>query len=151
GWFESGQPIKATGDVIATPLTSGENVTQATISHDGKYFVYSSHDGDRSSLFLQAIDRSSRSEILPRSAGFIGNLTFSPDDKTIYFVRSLAAPAENGLFRIPVSGGPPVRVLETNSSPVSFSADGSKAVFVRPNPNGNGLEQIVQTSIDGSG
>jgi DNA-binding winged helix-turn-helix (wHTH) protein len=130
GWFERNESAKTVSDVIVTPLTSGENVTQTTISHDGKFFVYSDFDGDISRLVLQAVDRSSRSEILPRFAGQISNLSFTPDDTQIYFVVSGIVAGAEGLYRISVKGGAPVRLLETITSSVSFSADGSKMVFV---------------------
>jgi Tol biopolymer transport system component/DNA-binding winged helix-turn-helix (wHTH) protein len=151
GWFERNESAKTVSDVIVTPLTSGENVTQTTISHDGKFFVYSDFDGDISRLVLQAVDRSSRSEILPRFAGQISNLSFTPDDTQIYFVVSGIVAGAEGLYRISVKGGAPVRLLETITSSVSFSADGSKMVFVRSSPNGDGREQIVESSLDGSG
>ena len=148
---ERSETPKPAADVLVTPLTSGENVTQTTISHDGKHFVYSDFDGDQSRLVLQAVDRSSRSEILPRFAGRIENLSFTPDDTEIYFVVFTTSAEDNGLYRISVSGGSPIKVLSTYTSPVSFSADGSKMVFVRINPNDAGREQIVEASADGSG
>jgi len=151
GWFAPTDPPKPASDVIVTPLTSGENVTQTTISHDGKFFVYSDYDGDRSRLVLEAVDRSSKSEILPRFAGRIENLSFTPDNAEIYFNASDMSAADNGLYRISVNGGSPVKVLDTMTSPVSFSADGSKMVFVRANPKSDGREQIVETSNVGSG
>lgn len=151
GWFSSGEPPKAAADVLITPLTSGENVTQTTISHDGKFLVYSDYDGDTSRLVLQTVDRSSRSEILPRFAGQIENLSFTPDDTQIYFDVSGIVSGAEGLYRISVKGGAPVRLIDTIASPVSFSADGSKMVFVRSSPESGGRQQIVETSADGSG
>lgn len=151
GWFRGDEPTKTSADVIITPLTSGENVTQTTISHDGKFIVYSDYDGDTSRLVLQAVDRSSRSEILPRFAGQISNLSFTPDDTQIYFVVSEIVEGAEGLYRISIKGGAPVRLLPTIASPVSFSADGSKMVFVRANPDDGGRMQIVETAADGSG
>ena len=134
GWFAGSDTPKPAADVVVTPLTSGENVTQTTISHDGKYFVYSDYDGDHSRMVLQAVDRSSRSDILPSLTGQIENLSFTPDDREIYFVVAGALAEDNGLYRISVNGGSPKKVLQSITSPVFFSADGLKMVFVRPTP-----------------
>lgn len=145
------EPQKPAAEVIVTPLTSGENVTQTTISHDGKHFVYSDYDGDDCRLILQATDRSSRSEIISRFAGQIQNLSFTPDDTEVYFVVSGKSADDDGLYKISVNGGSPVKVLQTVTSPVSFSADGSKMVFVRNGPDAAGHKQVVQASLDGLG
>ena len=144
-------PQKPAAEVIVTPLTSGENVTQTTISHDGMHFVYSDYDGDDCRLILQATDGSSRSEIISRFAGQIQNLSFTPDDTEVYFVVSGKSAGDDGLYKISVKGGSPVKVLRTVTSPVSFSSDGSKMVFVRNGPSDGGRMQVVQASADGSG
>jgi len=145
------EPQKSAAEVIVTPLTSGENVTQTTISHDGKHFAYSDYDGNDCRLILQATDRSSRSEIISRFPGQIQNLSFTPDDMEIYFVISGKSADDDGLYKISVNGGSPLKVLQTVTSPVSFSADGSKMVFVRSGPDASGRQQIVESAPDGSG
>jgi DNA-binding winged helix-turn-helix (wHTH) protein/Tol biopolymer transport system component len=150
GWLSTRSVMKPSNEVIVTPLTSGENVTVSTISHNGKYLLYSDYDGERSRLVLQAVDRSSKSEILPRFEGPIGYLSFTPDDTEIFFGVAGKSAQEDGVYRISVNGGAPVRILETPTSPVSFSADGSKIVFIRPRPS-DGRDQIVEASADGTG
>jgi DNA-binding winged helix-turn-helix (wHTH) protein/Tol biopolymer transport system component len=150
GWLSTRSIIKPSNEVIVTPLTSGENVTVSTISHNGKYLLYSDYDGERSRLVLQAVDRSSKSEILPRFDGPIGYLSFTPDDTEVFFAVAGKSAQEDGVYRISVDGGAPVRILETPTSPVSFSADASKIVFVRPSPS-DGRDQIVEASADGTG
>ena len=136
-------------DVIITPLTSGENVTQATISHAGTIFAYSEYDGEDSRLIVQAVNGSSRADILSKFTGKIENLSFTPDDKELYFDVS-GSSRGNGLYRVSAGGGAPVKILDGPTSPVSFSADGSEMVFVRSSPSGNGHAQIVRASVDGS-
>jgi len=150
GWLGAASVRKQPAEIIVTPLTSGENVTESTISHNGKYLLYSDYDGDSSRLVLQAVDRSSQSDILPRFEGWIGNLSFTPDDTAIFFAVSGTSAKDDGLYRISVNGGSPVRILESPTSPVSFSPDGSKMVFKRPSPL-DGRDQIVEASADGTG
>jgi Tol biopolymer transport system component len=133
------------------PLTSGENVTQTTISHDGKYFAYVDYDGQYSRLRLQAVDQSSRAEIMPPLEAPVLNLSFSPDDRQLYYVISGSSLTNNGLYRIPVKGGLPTKLLDTVTSPVSFSLSSNEMLFVRANPEDGTQQQIVTTSADGSG
>jgi TolB protein len=84
----------------------------------------------------------------PESGGFIGT-TFSPDGEQIYYVTLYAknnfVPA---LFRIPVLGGTPTKVLDRVFSPVGFSMDGKQFAFVRKN---QGDMELLVANTDGSG
>lgn len=141
---------QSVSEVIVTPLTSGENVSQTTISHNGKYFAYVDYDGQSSRLRLQAIDQSLRSEVLPPVEAQIQNLSFSPDDTQIYYVSPGKDEQNHGLFRIPVKGGIPTKLLDTVTSPVSLSTDGTQMLFVRVSPDDATRQEIVLASADGS-
>jgi len=147
-----GELQQSVSEVIVMPLTSGENVTETTISHDGKFFAYVDYDGRYSRLRLQAVDQSSRSEIMPPIEAQVHNLSFSPDDKQIYYVISGSSELNNGLCRIPAKGGLPANLLDNAASPVSFSLKGTEMLFVRPSPDDGMHQQIVTASAaDGSG
>src|SRR5262249_51175495 len=58
-------------------------------------------------------------------------LTFSPDSERIYYVARTAGDEPGTLYRIAVVGGSPQRVKDIIDSPISFSPDGKKFVFMR--------------------
>jgi len=142
------QPRSAS-DAVIVPLTNGENTTETTVARDGRFFAYVDFDGDVSRLRLQSLAKPGSTDIIPPFKGRIGELTFSPDSSEIYFVAYGETPFKNQLFRIPVRGGIPTRIIENIDQAVSFSPDGSEIVFVRPLADPQ-RESIVIAGTDGS-
>jgi len=130
---------------------SGEDINgQVTISPDGRYVVFGANDArQQASLWIRQVSTNSLVRLVPpESGGFVGT-TFSPDGEHIYYVTLFAknnfVPA---LFRIPVLGGSPTKVLDRVFSPIGFSMDGKQFAFVRKNPDS--IELII-ANTDGSG
>ena len=130
---------------------SGEDINgQVTISPDGKYVVFGANDAkQQASLWIRQVSTNSLVRLVPpESGGFVGT-TFSPDGEQIYYVTLFAknnfVPA---LFRIPVLGGSPIKVLDRVFSPIGFSTDGKQFAFVRKNQDN--MELIV-ANTDGTG
>ena len=121
------------GEVSLTPLTNGNAVLDATISPDGKYFVYHEQAKNEQHLWLQQVGQTGRIEIIPPAERLIGSKTFSTNGKFIYFVSKEKTDAQYSLYRVPTLGGPVTKVLTNMWSPVSFSPDGSEMAFVRYN------------------
>jgi Tol biopolymer transport system component/DNA-binding winged helix-turn-helix (wHTH) protein len=119
------------GEVSLTPLTNGNAVLDATISPDGKYFVYHEQAKNEQHLWLQQVGQTGRIEIIPPAERLIGSKTFSTNGKFIYFVSKEKTDAQYSLYRVPTLGGPVTKVLTNMWSPVSFSPDGSEMAFVR--------------------
>jgi Tol biopolymer transport system component len=84
----------------------------------------------------------------PQNGGYIAT-TFSPDGEMIYYVgvmeRDQFVPT---LYRVPVLGGTPVKVLDHVFSAIGFSRDGNQFAFVRQNPDNTSL---MVANTDGSG
>ena len=119
------------GELTITSLTNGEDVNDATISPDGKYFVYHSQDGAAARLWLQQTGQSNRVEIAPLFAGSIYGKTFTPDGQFIYFTAAENPGAPTALYRVPALGGAPTKILTDTGAHVSFSPDGREMVFSR--------------------
>jgi Tol biopolymer transport system component/DNA-binding winged helix-turn-helix (wHTH) protein len=147
-WLKPPGNTARRGDLTILSLTNGEAVFDATVSPDGKYFVYHSPDGNVSHLWLQQVGQSSRVEILPPFRGEISGKTFTPDSKFIYFVAQERSANTASLYRVPTLGGAAAKILTDIASPVSFSPDGKQIVFVRR--SGNQTSLIVVAS-DGNG
>ncbi len=147
---------KVFGPARMTALTTGGKISgedingQVTISPDGKYVVCAANDtNQQASLWIRQISTNSLVRLVPpENGGYLGT-TFSPDGEMIYYVATLE---RNGfvptLYRIPVLGGTPTKVLDRVFSPVGFSKDGARFAFVRKNQEDMSL---MVANTDGSG
>ena len=138
--------------VQMTKLTDSGRVSAVAISPDGRYVAYARHQGQEGmeeSLWLREIATGSEVQILPSGTGFHG-LTFAPDGRHIYFVRSDEKdPFFKYLYSIPASGGFARKLITDIDSPVSFSPDTNHFVYERCIPPRNDIEVKV-ANADGS-
>ncbi|HJU55442.1 MAG TPA: protein kinase [Pyrinomonadaceae bacterium] len=131
-----------------TRLTNHGKATQAAISPDGKYFVYVLSDAGRQSLWLRQTSAANDTQIVaPEPVGFFG-VTFSRDGSELYYVVKASDPGR--LYRIPVLGGTPVKLLERIDCPISFSPDGKQFTFVRGDYPNRGESGLFIANADGS-
>ena len=149
-WLNRAEPPAHFADVRLTRLTNSGNAIDATISPDGKYIVYVLSDRSRQSLYIRQVSTANDKEIVPPApVGYFG-ITFSPDGTELYYaIKSNLS--EGTLYRIPVLGGIPVKVLERIDAPVSFSPDGKQFALIRGNYPNQGESAIVIVNVDGSG
>jgi serine/threonine protein kinase/Tol biopolymer transport system component len=136
-------------DINLARLTNSGNAIDATISPDGKYIVYVLSDRSAQSLWIRQVSTANDKLIVqPAPVGFFG-LTFSPDGNDLYYV--IKANLDAGtLYRIPVLGGIPVKLLEKIDGPISFSPDGRQFVFVRANHPKTGSSALIIANLDGT-
>jgi eukaryotic-like serine/threonine-protein kinase len=149
-WMTRTAPVADFSDVNLTQLTNSGNAIDATISPDGKYIVYVLSDRSRQSLYIRQVSTANDKEIVaPASVGYFG-ITFSPDGTEIYY--AIKQNLSTGtLYRVPVLGGIPVKVLEKIDAPVTFSPDGKQFALIRGNYPNEGESAIVIANVDGSG
>jgi serine/threonine protein kinase/dipeptidyl aminopeptidase/acylaminoacyl peptidase len=114
-----------------TQLTTSRNIIQSAISPDGNYLVYSISDREQHSLWLRQVSASNDTMIVPPSGDGIWGVTFSRDGKDLYYVLRGRDDGIGVLYRIPVLGGTPRKILSNVDSPVTFSPDGKQLAFVR--------------------
>src|SRR5206468_10202331 len=93
-------------------LTDSGKATNAAISPDGKFVVYTLVEGERQSLRLKQVATGSEVQLLPRDkVQFLGE-TFSADGNYIFFVRSDKGNVYwRSLYRMPLLGGFPKQVV----------------------------------------
>lgn len=130
-------------------LTNGIEPRGATISPDGKYFVYH-ESGPEYRMWLQQTGYSTRVEIIPASKSALCCTTFSPDDQFVYYLASDSSGEPNTLYRVPALGGTASKIASNVSSAVSFSPDGREMVYSRFDKQKNETQYVVRGS-DGSG
>jgi eukaryotic-like serine/threonine-protein kinase len=147
---------KQFGPVKMTALTTGGRINgedingQLSISPDGKYVVCAANDAkQQASLWLRQISTNSLVRIVPPENGGYIATTFSPDGEMIYYVavleRDQFIPT---LYRVPVLGGTPAKVLDRVFSAIGFSRDGTQFAFLRQNQDSTAL---MVANTDGSG
>jgi Tol biopolymer transport system component len=149
-WLNRAPAVAHFSDIRLTQLTNSGNAIDATISPDGKYIVYVLSDRSHQSLYIRQVSTANDKEIVPPApVGYFG-ITFSPDGTELYYAikQNLSTGA---LYRVPVLGGIPVKVLEKIDGPVTFSPDGKQFALIRGNYPNQGESAIVIANVDGSG
>ena len=143
------QPVEHFWDIKISRITNSGNAIDATISPDGKYVVYALSTHSVQSLWIRQVSTANDKQIVPPApVGFFG-LTFSPDGNELFYVTKTNLDAGT-LYRIPVLGGTPVKILEKIDGPISFSPDGKRFVLIRGNYPNPGDTALVVSSVDGS-
>ncbi|MGQ0543010.1 MAG: winged helix-turn-helix domain-containing protein [Blastocatellia bacterium] len=132
-------------------LSTDGQVYHAVISSDGKNLVYTHRDGEgRQSIWLRQIESSTITQIIPSSDNFYGGLAISPDGSTVYFVRGSQTGPLTDVFRIPIYGGVPQKIIEGTQGWISISSDGRKISFVRcPYSDEDYCSLYIADSTDG--
>jgi Tol biopolymer transport system component/DNA-binding winged helix-turn-helix (wHTH) protein len=130
-------------------LTNGEDVNDATISRDGKYFTYHETDGEFSRMLVQQTGQAKPLEVLPKARRIIAAKTFSPDAQYIYYLAAESGAGHNSIYRVPTLGGVQAKVVEHASSYATFSPDGKSIAFQRVGETKN--SSIVTAESDGTG
>ena len=148
-WLNREPPAAHFWDVKLTQITNSGNTIDATISPDGKYIVYVLSDRSRQSLFIRQVSTANDKEIIPPAPVGLFGVTFSPDGTELFYAVKQNLDAGT-LYRMPVLGGTPVKVLEKIDGPVSFSPDGKQYVLIRGNYPQSGESALVIANIDGS-
>ena len=147
---------KAFGPVKMTALTTGGKINgedingQLSISPDGKYVVCAANDAkQQASLWLRQISTNSLVRIVEPENGAYFATTFSPDGELIYYVAALEKDRfVPSLYRVPVLGGDPTKVLDRVFGAIGFSRDGTQFAFVRRN---NDDMALMVANADGNG
>jgi hypothetical protein len=132
-------------------ITETGKATLVALSPDGKYILNVLNDNGQESLWLRNVPTNSNTQVVPPApVGYIG-LRFSPDGNYLYFVRSeIGSSSLRYLYRAPVLGGTPQKLVTNIDSNVAFSPDGKKVAYVVENDPKAGEYHLVIHSLQGS-
>jgi len=130
-----------------TRLTTTGAVRGAVITRDSRNILQVVVDGGKQGLCVQQTGTTNCVEIVPSADVLFVGLTPSPDGNDAYFVTYPRDSNTASLYRVPLRGGPPVKILENIDTGVSFSPDSKRFAFVRGTTDGS---VVVLANVDGS-
>src|SRR5205807_2670937 len=133
-------------NIAVSKVTQTGKAELAAISPDGKYILQVVSDSGLESLWLRNVPTNSNAQVIaPAEVDYIG-LRFSPDGNYLYFVRNESKnQGLEYLYRTPVLGGTPQRLVTDIDSNVTFSPDGKQLAYVRfNNPDPDKFRLIVR-------
>jgi len=129
-------------------ITETGKVRLVAISPDGKYILSVVDDKGRQSLWLRNIPTASNTQVMPPEAVFYLGVRFSPDGNYLYFVRGEPGEALKVLYRAPVLGGTPQKLVTDVDTNVTFSPDGRSLAYVVMNSPALGKLRLVIYSLE---
>jgi serine/threonine protein kinase len=118
------------------------------ISPDGKYIMNVVEDKGQQSLWLRNIPTSSNTQVMPPEPVQYLGVKFSPDGNYLYFVRTEPRESRRDLYRAPVLGGTPQRLVTDVDSNITFSPDGRSFVYSVYNSPEIGKFRLVIYSLE---
>jgi Tol biopolymer transport system component/DNA-binding winged helix-turn-helix (wHTH) protein len=126
----SSQILNAAPDLKIEQLTNYGTTRLAVISPDGKHLAYSLITNRQESLWFRQVATSNNVQIIPPAHTCYLGLAFSRDGEHLYYVqRERDDPP--ALYRMPVFGGPPAKLITGLEGQFSLSPDGGRIAFVR--------------------
>ena len=133
-----------------SPITSTGNIHSVTISADGKWVAYVADEKGSHGIWIRQLATGSTAQVELGSPGEIEGLNFSLDGNYLYFVKRDESVGVGTLFQAPSLGGAPRQVIVDVDSPISFSPDGKRFVFVRQVSKAK-TSKLIIANTDGSG
>lgn len=149
GLFSRSRPAPFQNFSVSKVTETGK-ATLVAISPDGKYILNVIDDNGQESLWLRNVPTNSNTQVLaPAEVRYIGT-SFSPDGNYLYFVRSeIGSRSLKYLYRAPVLGGTPQKLVTDIDSNLSISPDGKKFAYVVQNNPKIGDYRVVIRSVEG--
>src|SRR6202034_2514018 len=144
------QEASSFSQMSISPITSTGNIHSATISADGKWVAYVADEKGSHGIWIRQLATGSTAQVELGSPGEIEGLNFSLDGNYLYFVKRDESIGVDTLFQAPSLGGAPRQVIVDVDSPISFSPDGKRFVFVRQVSKAK-TSKLIVANADGSG
>jgi Tol biopolymer transport system component/tRNA A-37 threonylcarbamoyl transferase component Bud32 len=127
GSFDQARISRLTGD--------GSAGTGVAISRDGRYVVYVGGTPRERSLTLRQTAAAAVVQLVPPTAFIYQGTAFSPDGNFVYYSGYPTNENVGTLYRVPILGGAPQKLIDDIDSNVTFSPDGSHVAFLRNEPD----------------
>ncbi|HMS08323.1 MAG TPA: winged helix-turn-helix domain-containing protein [Pyrinomonadaceae bacterium] len=140
-WLKS-RETETTSALVSAPLfetplsveslsTTG-GVHYAVISPEGKHIVYLTTEGKVATVWLRNAETGASKQIIPATTDLYYGFAISPDSESLYFGRRPRNhKGQADIYRIPLYGGTPEKLVSEAQGWISLSPDGGKISFVR--------------------
>ncbi|HZC24276.1 MAG TPA: protein kinase, partial [Candidatus Binatia bacterium] len=132
-------------------VTVTGKATLVAISPDAKYLLNVMNENGQQSLWLRNIPTNSNTQVVaPAPVEYLG-LRFSRDGNYLYFERS--EPGSRSLkylYRAPVLGGTPEKLVTDIDSNISLSPDGKRFAYFLANDPKPGEYRVIVRSSEGT-
>ncbi|HKG22011.1 MAG TPA: winged helix-turn-helix domain-containing protein, partial [Blastocatellia bacterium] len=128
--------------------TTGTSL-DAAISPDGKYVVYVMDEKWQQSLWVRQVATASNVRIIPPANVSYQGLAFSPDGDYIFY-NVWDKKSVGQIYKIPVLGGNPARVIYDVMPSISVSPDGKQIAYIRGYASEKAQGLLIANS-DGTG
>jgi serine/threonine protein kinase len=144
------RPVPFQNSVVSKVTDTG-NVRFAAVSPDGKYILSVVVDKGEESLWLRNIPTGSDTQVVPPAPMRYSGVRFSPDGNYLYFVRGEVGEVLQYLYRAPVLGGTPQKLITDVDTNITFSPDGRSLAYIVANNPELGKFRLVVYSIETGG
>ena len=144
----SGGSSEPAGRALPTEVTatsSGE-IMSGAISPDASYVVFVATEDGRNSLRVKQLASGSEVEILSPEDRSISRPRISSDGQDVFFFRE-ATDGQTDIYRVPLLGGNPQRVIGNVGRDFALSPDGKRVAFLRPEET---VAALLVANLDGS-
>jgi serine/threonine protein kinase/WD40 repeat protein len=136
-------------NVTVSKATVTGKATLVALSPDGRYLLYVMDEGGRQSLWLQNIPTNSNTQVVAPGPFLYQGLRFSPDGNYLYFVRlEPGSQSLKYLYRAPVLGGTPQKLVTDIDSNITLSPDGKKFAYLLGNNPKVGEYRLIIRSVE---
>ena len=129
-------------------VTESGKARLVAISPDGKYILNVVDDKGLEGLWLRNLPTNSDTQVMPPGPVLYLGLRFSPDGNYLYFVRGEPGQVLKFLYRAPVLGGTPQKLITDVDTNITFSPDGRSLAYTVANNPGLGKFRLVTYSLD---
>ena len=147
--FSRSQPAPFQNFTVRKATETG-NASLVAISPDGKYLLHTKTEGGQESLWLENIPTNSNTQVVAPAPVHYERLCFSPDGNYLYFTRNEAGSNSlKYLYRAPVLGGQPQKLVTDIDSNISFSPDGQRFAYLLANNPKAGEYRLIVHSLAG--
>jgi len=137
-------------NISITKVTETGRAALVAISPDAKYTLTVVRDAGEESLWLRNLPTNSDTQVIPPAEVEYAHLRFSPDGNYLYFERSEPGSEElKYLYRAPVLGGTPQKLVTDIDTNITFSPDGRQIAYFRFNNPDAGKQRLLLLPAEG--
>jgi Tol biopolymer transport system component len=111
-------------------LTNSGNAWSPSVSPDNKQIAYIFHENNKDSIRLKNLATGSVTESVPPTEAEIGQPIFSADGNYLFY-NSRDGGNESTIYKTPIYGGSPQKIITNARSDIGISRDGKWLAFVR--------------------